>query len=142
MPGLYHQRLCEPGYPCRMPRWSIPSALLSCLLLSGCAHLIQPGPAHVDWAQQSRSGTTLEELEAARERFITTCTRCHVAKAATRYEPDRWDFAIRRMLAGEDVSISDEVIAEVVLYLGVASALPTRRAVAAWQAEHAEAEAD
>ena len=125
-----------------MLRWSTPSALLFCLLLAGCAHLIRPEPAHVDWVQQRRPGTTLEELEAARERFITTCTRCHRAEAPTRYEPDRWDFAIRRMLAGEDVTISDEVIAEVVLYLSVASALPNRRAVAAWEEENTEAEAE
>ncbi len=118
-----------------MPR-PVALVVLSCLLLSGCAYLVRPGAAHVDWVQASRPGTTLSELEAAREQLLQTCTRCHAAMSPKRYEPDRWDFAIRRMLAGEDVQISDEVIAEVVLYLSVASALPTPRAVKRYEREH------
>lgn len=109
------------------------------LLLSGCAVLIQPSAAHVSWAEERRPGTTLQELQDARAVFLDTCTRCHLARSPTLYEPDRWDFAIRRMLAGESVTISDEVIETVVLYLSVASALPTRRAVAGFEAAHGEA---
>ncbi len=118
------------------------SLLLSALLLSalvllplsGCVTLIDPTSAHVSWADERWPGTTLQDLEEARTLYLLTCTECHRARSPRRYEPDRWEFAIYRMLEGEDVDIEPDVISRIVLYLGAASALPTEKAVVEYEA--------
>ncbi len=113
--------------------------LLSSLLLASlpaCVSLIEPSAAHVSWADQRWPGTTLEDLQQARSLYIETCTECHRVRDPRRYEPDEWEFAITRMLEGEVVEIEPAVISTIVRYLGAASALPTSKAVAEYEAAH------
>ncbi|MCP4872516.1 MAG: hypothetical protein GY898_27825 [Proteobacteria bacterium] len=118
---------------------SVPAfLLLSGLLLAGCVTLIEPGVAHVDWAQETWPGTSLQQLEDARELYKDKCTLCHPVRDPRRYEPDEWEWAIYRMLEGEDVIYAEGVIDTIVLYLAVASALPDSEAVEAYLAAHPE----
>jgi mono/diheme cytochrome c family protein len=110
------------------------------LLLSGCVTLIEPSAVHASWAEQRWPGTTVEDLQAARELTLQTCTQCHGVRSPERYEPGRWEFAIHRMLEGEVVTIEDAVIAEIARYLDTAAALPNRRAVEAWEASRGAGE--
>lgn len=105
-------------------------------LLAGCVSLIEPGVAHVDWAEQQWPGTTLEDLQEARALYKDKCTLCHPVRSPRRYEPDEWEFAIYRMLEGEDVDYADGVIDTIVLYLSVASALPNSKAVDEYLVAH------
>lgn len=116
---------------CSLLLWS-----LALLLLPGCVSLIEPGAAHVSWAEERWPGTTLQDLQEARELYVEACTECHRVRSPTRYEPDEWEFAIYRMLEGELVEMEPDVVSTIVKYLGVASALPDDKAVEAYLAEH------
>ena len=109
-------------------------------LPAGCATAIEPSYGHVRWAQDRWPGTTLADLEAARETFLDTCTMCHLRRRPTLYEPDEWEHAILRMLEGEDYEIDETDLAQVVLYLNAASALPSKKA--ALDYEEAQQERD
>ncbi len=113
-------------------------ATLLLLPLAGCVTLIEPSSAHVSWAEERWPGTTQQDLDDARTLYLLTCTECHRARSPLAYEPDRWEFAIYRMLEGEDVEIEPDVISRIVVYLAAASALPTPKAVAEWEAAHPE----
>jgi len=115
-----------------------PAALPLLLLLGGCVSLIEPGVAHVDWADQRWPGTTLEQLQDSRELYEEKCTLCHRVRSPTRYPPDEWEFAIYRMLEGEEIVYEDGVIDTILLYLASAAALPDDDAVEAYLAAHPE----
>lgn len=90
-------------------------------LLAGCASLVHPGPAHVAWAQQQRPDADLGYLETGREIYVRECGGCHGLKLPRSQEPGKWAGVVEEMTQEEDVVLTADEQARVVLFLEAAA---------------------
>lgn len=90
-------------------------------LLSGCASLVHPGAAHVAWAQQRQPGVELSYLADGREIYVRECGGCHGLKLPRSQPAGKWAGIVDEMIREEDVVLTAEEIARVVLFLEAAA---------------------
>jgi hypothetical protein len=99
-------------------RLSLSAALL---LLAACgAALVHPGPADAALAAGRWPGTTVPDLERARELYVARCSRCHALHVPEQYPAAAWPQLIARMAPKAKLSVEER--SEITRFLVTTSA--------------------
>lgn len=80
------------------------------LLLAGCAALPHPTPDDARRAQSLYPGTTVEDLEAGRSRFVQDCSGCHSLPLPSDKAPLDWPFVVDEMAGKFTLSTQDQAV--------------------------------
>ncbi|MEZ4469970.1 MAG: cytochrome c, partial [bacterium] len=106
-------------------RWLAPLALG----LAGCtAALVRPDAEDVAWASGQWPGTTLQDLQTGRERYVRRCAGCHGLYLPEAYPPARWPHHVATMAERSRLTPADQDL--IVRYLSAASHRPPAARVA------------
>lgn len=94
---------------------------MTLLVLVGCASLVHPGAAHLAWAQARQPTVELRDLEEGREVYVRECGNCHGLRLPRQHAPEEWAGFVTQMIREEDVVLTAEDEARVVLFLEAAA---------------------
>ncbi len=108
---------------------------IALLLLTGCASLVHPGPAHLAWARQRQPDLELADLAEGRAAYVRECSNCHGLKLPRSQPPDAWAGILDEMAHEEEVILSPEDHDRILLFLEAAATVTDEEIEAAAAAE-------
>ncbi|MCB9550064.1 MAG: cytochrome c [Myxococcales bacterium] len=97
--------------------WVVAAGLLGCT-----PALVRPDAEDVAWASGQWPGTTLQDLESGRDRYVRRCAGCHTLYVPDAYPPARWPHHVDTMAERSRLAPGERDL--IVRYLSVASHRP------------------